>query len=65
MAVPVAVAAFFFLIYTWIFSRMVRPIDKAPISLSEEEVALHAGHKVLVEVDKSEIIFGIPKVILS
>ncbi len=39
---------------------MVKPIDKAPISLSEEEVALHAGHKVLVEVDRSEVIFGSP-----
>ncbi len=44
---------------------MVKPIDKAPISLSEEEVTVRAGHKVLVEVDRSEVIFGIPKVILS
>ncbi len=30
---------------------MVRPIDKASICLSLEEVAVHAGHKVLMKVD--------------
>ncbi len=30
---------------------MARPIDKAPISMSLEEVTVHAAHEVLMEVD--------------
>jgi len=33
------------------FPRMVRPIGYIPIHLPMEEVAMHAGHKVLMEVD--------------
>ncbi len=33
------------------FPRLARPVDKAPISMSWEEVTVRAGHKVLMEVD--------------
>ncbi len=33
------------------FSRILKPIEQAPISLSLEEVTVRAGHKVLMEVD--------------
>jgi hypothetical protein len=37
------------------FSRMVRAIDWAPICLSLEEVAVRAGHDVLIKVDDNSI----------
>jgi hypothetical protein len=38
---------------------MVRPIDKAPVYLSLEEVAVCVGRNILVEVDgKSVLIVG-------
>jgi hypothetical protein len=39
---------------------MVRPIDQTPDCLSMKEVAVHAGHQVLEEVDNSTaLIVGI------
>ncbi len=35
---------------------MVRPIDLAPICLSAEEVAMHASHKILKEVDNNSTV---------
>jgi hypothetical protein len=32
---------------------MVRPIEQAPIHLLFEEVAVHGGRKVLIEVDNN------------
>jgi hypothetical protein len=41
---------------------MVRPIEKAPICLSLEEVTVRAGHKVLMEVDDNiSLIVGNPQ----
>ncbi len=37
-----------------------RPIDQAPICLSEEEVIVRAGQEVLLEVDNSLLIGGNP-----
>jgi hypothetical protein len=45
---------------------MVRPIEEASIRLPMEEVAVRAGHKVLMEVDKSiSPIIGNPQGILD
>jgi hypothetical protein len=37
------------------FPGIVRPMDKALIHLSYEEVAAHAGHKVLIKVDLNSV----------
>ncbi len=51
---------------TRVFPGMVRPIEYAPIRLSFEEVAVRAGHEVLIEVDdKISPIGGAPKGILD
>ncbi len=42
---------FFFLIGPPSFTAMIRPIGKTPIHLSMEEVAVHIGHKFLMESD--------------
>ncbi len=42
------------------FPGMVMPIDEAPICLSVEEVAVHAGNKVLMEIETSALIVGNP-----
>ncbi len=40
---------------------MVKPIDQAPIHLSLEQVALHAGRKAWLEVDDNcALIVGYP-----
>jgi hypothetical protein len=45
---------------------MVRPIKYAPIRPSLEEVAVHAGHEVLMEVnDNISLITGDPQGILD
>jgi hypothetical protein len=44
---------------------IVRPIDEAPICLSEEEVIVRAGQEVLLEVDNSVPISGSPCGILG
>jgi len=45
---------------------MVRPIEYVPIRLSLEEVALHAGHEVLMEVNHNiSLIAGDPRWILD
>ncbi len=45
---------------------MVRPIELAPINLPLEDVAVHAGRKVLMEVDKNSVrIVGNPQGILG
>ncbi len=48
-----------------ILPRIVRPIEQAPYCLSLEEVALCAGHKVLMEADDNLLpIIGDPHWIL-
>ncbi len=43
------------------FPGMVWPIDKVHVLLSLEEVALHTGHRVLMEFDdNSSLIVGDP-----
>jgi hypothetical protein len=50
------------LIWTAEFPGMIRPMAKAPIWLSLIEVAVHTGHKVLIEVDNySRLIVGNPQ----
>ncbi len=45
---------------------MVRPLEYSPIHLSLEEVTVHAGHKVLMEVDDNTLlIIGNPRGILD
>ncbi len=41
----------FFLLGKLSFPRMVRPLEWAPIGLPLKEVAVHAGHKLLIEAD--------------
>ncbi len=43
------------------FPGMVRPIECSPIYLSLEEVTVHAGHKVLMEVDYILLAVGDPQ----
>ncbi len=43
---------YFFLIGLPSFPRMVKPIDKAPVKVSLVKVAVHAGRKVMMEVDE-------------
>ncbi len=38
------------------FPGMVMPIDEAPICLPVEEVAVHAGNEVLMEVETTALI---------
>ncbi len=47
---------FFFLFRQPSFSRMVRPLGRGPICPSLEEVAGHAGHEVLMEVDNNSLL---------
>jgi len=54
-----------FLIWQPSYLGIVRPIDEAPICLSEEEVIVHAGLEVLLEVDNSLLIDGNPWGILG
>ncbi len=42
------------------FSIILKPIEYAPISLSLEEFAVGAGHKVLMEVDDDIIMKQVP-----
>jgi len=44
---------FFFLFEKPSFPGVVRPMEQATICLSMEEVAVHAGHVVLMEVDNN------------
>ncbi len=47
---------FFFLTRLLSFSRMALLIDKAPIILSLEEVAVHPGYIILAEVDANSVL---------
>ncbi len=47
------------------FPGIVRPIECTPICLSMEEVAVHAGHKVFMEVDYILLDVGDPQGILD
>ncbi len=48
------------------FPGMVRPIEEAPICLYLEEVAVRAGHNVMIDVDANiSLIIGNPHMILD
>ncbi len=47
-----ALVAEYFLFVQPSFPIMVRPIEKAPISLSLEQVAVRAGHEVLTNISQ-------------
>ncbi len=47
---------FFFLISQPSFPRMVMLTDQAPVHLSQEEVAVHAGREVLMDVDDIRVL---------
>ena len=45
------VVEYFFLLGQASFPIMVRPIEQAPIGISLEQVAVRAGHEVLIVAD--------------
>jgi hypothetical protein len=57
---------YFYYLDSRVFPRMVRPLRYSPIHLSLEEVTVHAGHNVLMEVDnKISLIIGDPRGIID